>query len=164
MGIRSSPDVVLVKEFTIRTALVGEKPQLEALQWRASLNNPGDREALLANPDAIAIPEGQIAGGWMFVARAGDAIVGFAAILPRADGDTQLDALFVEPDLQRLGIGRGLMDHCAQVAKAHGSKAIHVVGNLHAADFYRSCGFQLCGTEQTRFGPGLLMCRQLWPS
>jgi hypothetical protein len=42
-----------MKDIVIRTALIGEKQQLEALQWRASLNNPGDRAALLANPDAI---------------------------------------------------------------------------------------------------------------
>jgi hypothetical protein len=78
--------LVTVKEVIIRTALVSEKPELEALQWRASLNNPGDREALLANPDAIAIPDEQIPGELMFVARADDAIVGFAAILNSCRG------------------------------------------------------------------------------
>jgi hypothetical protein len=74
--------LVTVKEVIIRTALVSEKPQLEALQWRASLNNPGDREALLANPDAIAIPDEQIPGELM----SDDAIVGFAAILNSCRG------------------------------------------------------------------------------
>ena len=36
---------------------------LESLQWRASLGNPGDRDALLANPDAIALMIEQIAAG-----------------------------------------------------------------------------------------------------
>lgn len=143
----------------IRIARVSEKQQLEALQWRASLNNPGDREALLAHPDAIAIPDAQIEGGAVFVAETDEAIVGFAAILPRTDGDQELDALFVEPDLQRNGIGRKLIEYCAQVAHAQGSSALHVVGNPHAEDFYKSCGFQLRGHEQTRFGVGLLMSR-----
>jgi len=40
----------------IRTAAVAEQRALEALQLRASLTNDGDREALLANPDAINVP------------------------------------------------------------------------------------------------------------
>ena len=43
-------------ENVIRPALIGERAALEALQWRASLANPGDRDHLLANPDAIVLP------------------------------------------------------------------------------------------------------------
>ena len=150
-----------MNNLTIRTALVREREQLEALQWRASLNNPGDREALLAHPDAIVIPEEQIAGGLMFVAEIHDEMAGFAAIEPRPDGDVDLDALFVDPRLQRQGIGRALVDHCARIAQGRGSKAIQVVGNPHAAAFYEASGFQTCGTVQTRFGVGLLMYRPL---
>jgi GNAT superfamily N-acetyltransferase len=145
----------------IRIAHVSEKQELEALQWRASLNNPGDRAALLANPDAIAIPDAQIEAGSVFVAETAETIVGFAAILPRADGDQELDALFVEPDRQRSGIGRKLVEYCAQAARGQGSRALHVIGNPHAEAFYNSCGFQLRGHERTRFGVGLLMCRLL---
>ena len=75
-----------------------ELQELEALQWPASLRNPGDREALLANADAIEIPIEQIERGQLFVAETVGLISGFAAILLRDDGDTELDALFVEPD------------------------------------------------------------------
>lgn len=147
----------------IRIARVSERQELEALQWRASLNNPGDREALLANPDAIAIPDAQIEGGSVFVAETDAAIVGFAAILPRSDGDQELDALFVEPELQRHGIGRKLIEYCSHAAQAQGSKALRVVGNPHAEAFYKSCGFQTLGHEQTRFGVGLLMAKPVEP-
>ena len=32
------------------------KKELESIQRRASLNNPGDRETLLAHPDALELP------------------------------------------------------------------------------------------------------------
>src|SRR2546430_641435 len=83
----------------IRPALETERSTLEALQWRASLANPGDRESLLANPDAIVLPVEQIVNGDVFVAESEGAIVGFAAVLTRADGNAELDALFVEPTL-----------------------------------------------------------------
>jgi len=145
----------------IRPALDGERSSLEALQWRASLANPGDRDALLANPDAIVLPAEQIANGDVFVAEQDGAIVGFAAVLARPDGNTELDALFVEPSLWKRGVGRMLVDRCADVARERDSRFLHVVGNPHAEGFYTSCGFRTTGTFATRFGVGLSMERGL---
>ena len=146
---------------TVRVAVPADQKSLEAIQWRASLNNPGDRDALLANPDAIELPLQQIEAGRVFVAEVSGLIKGFAALLPRQDGNSELDALFVEPDFWRQGIGRVLVEHCCLAAKILGASAIHVVGNPHAEGFYGACGFKTLGTEQTRFGVGLLMKRDL---
>ena len=56
-----------MKEFFIRLALPSEKLELERLQMRASLENAGDRDALLPHPDAIRVPAEQIVGGRVFV-------------------------------------------------------------------------------------------------
>jgi N-acetylglutamate synthase-like GNAT family acetyltransferase len=146
-----------VNTFLIRPALISEQKALEDLQLRASLNNPGDRDAMLAHPDAIELPLQQIARGRVFVSEQDGVVVGFAAVEPRADGESELDALFVDPEMQRRGIGRSLLAHCAKFAQAQGSRALHVVGNPHAEDFYVACGFNLIGTTETRFGTGLLM-------
>jgi GNAT superfamily N-acetyltransferase len=151
----------MTRNLTCRPAALPEQVALEALQRRASLNNPGDREALLANPDAIEVPAQQILDGHVFVAVRDDAIVGFAAVLPREDGQSELDALFVEPDAWKQGIGRLLVEHCAGVARARGSTALHVIGNPHAEGFYRACGFEPVGSVQTRFGAGLSLRRPL---
>lgn len=145
----------------IRPAVAAERRILEALQWRASLGNEGDRDALLRHPDAIDLPLQQIAAGGVFVLEQDGAIVGFCAILPRDDGDTELDALFVEPGIQRQGLGRKLLEHCAEKARSMGSSALHVVGNIHAKQFYLSCGFAIVGSFETRFGAGLLMRKAL---
>jgi GNAT superfamily N-acetyltransferase len=142
---------------TVRPARADERDLLEALQWRASLNNPGDREALLANPDAIHLPLEQIERGQVVVVEDAGVVTGFAAVLPRADGDLDLDALFVEPGDWRRGYGRALVEHCAGLARAQGAAALRVVGNPHAERFYTRCGFVTAGTFETRFGPGLLM-------
>jgi Acetyltransferase (GNAT) family len=89
----------MTNALSIRAAVTSERKALEALQVRASRNNADDREALLANPDAIALPLEQIAGGLVFVAERDGAIVGFAAVLPRQDGGAELDGLFVEPHI-----------------------------------------------------------------
>jgi GNAT superfamily N-acetyltransferase len=146
---------------TIRTALASEQAALEALQWRASLNNPGDRDALIANPDAIELPFDLLEGGGVFVAEERGSLQGFAAIVRRDDGNIELDALFVEPTSWRRGIGRALLEHCASKASAAGATSLHVVGNPHAERFYRACGFTQIGTQQTRFGTGLLLSRAI---
>jgi len=150
-----------MSDIVIRPALLSERASLEALQWRASLANPGDRDSLLANPDAIVIPVEQIADGHVFVAEDATVIVGFATVLPRPDGNAELDALFVEPSLWKRGVGRLLVDRCADVARTRASRILHVVGNPHAEGFYTSCGFRITGTFETRFGTGLAMERDL---
>jgi GNAT superfamily N-acetyltransferase len=151
----------MTREISIRPARSNEQTMLEALQRRASLNNPGDREALLANPDAIAVPIEQIADGDVFVAECDGAVAGFAAVIARPDGGAELDALFVEPHLWKRGIGRRLVDHAADLARRRAAGFLHVIGNPHAEGFYRSCGFNVTGTVATRFGAGLEMRRPL---
>jgi len=152
-----------VEAIIIRNAIPAEKAALEALQLRASLANEGDREAILAHPDAIDLPLEQITSGDVFVLELGGRIAGFAALLSRPDGDADLDGLFVEPDIRRRGVGRALVEHCAKIALASGARALHVIGNPHAEAFYLSCRFKAIGLYETRFGPGLLMRRELLP-
>jgi len=147
--------------YSVRLARIEEQTMLESLQRRASLNNPGDRDALLANPDAISLPPEQIEAGCVFVAERDGVVAGFAAVVPRPDGGAELDALFVEPHLWKQGIGRRLVAHVAEVARTRTATFLHVIGNPHAEGFYRSCGFQLTGTVETRFGAGLAMRRPL---
>jgi GNAT superfamily N-acetyltransferase len=148
-------------DIVIRPAALDERATLEALQRRASLANPGDRDAILAHPDAITLPLEQIADGHVFVAARDGEILGFACVLPRPDGDAELDALFVDPVVWKRGVGRLLVDHCAAVAKQRASRILHVVGNPHAAVFYGACGFRTTGTVATRFGAGLAMQRRV---
>ena len=97
----------------------------------------------------------------MFVAEIDGVLAGFAVILPREDGNTELEGLFVEPGRWRQGIGQKLVEHCAIVAKATGSRALHVIGNPHAKGFYDRCGFVCVGTTETRFGKGWLLEKNL---
>jgi GNAT superfamily N-acetyltransferase len=150
-----------MSDVEVRPAQHTERSLLEALQSRASLANPGDRDSLLANPDAILLPPEQIADGHVLVARCDGVIVGFAAVLPRPDGNAELDALFVEPTLWKRGVGRVLVEHCAEVARRRASRILHVVGNPHAEGFYLACGFRTTGAVETRFGGGLAMQRPL---
>ncbi len=149
------------RDITIRTAVAVDQKTLEALQWRASLNNPGDREALLAHPEAISISVQHNECGNVFVAVVDGAIQGFAAVIQRTDGNWELDALFVEPEHWRQGIGRHLVEYVCLQAEASGATELHVIGNPHAQAFYEASGFESLGTVTMRFGVGLLLKRRL---
>jgi GNAT superfamily N-acetyltransferase len=150
-----------VKKLIVRPAHVSEREALEALQWRASLKNAGDRDALLTHQDAIQLPRQQIEDDRVFVAEVAGSVKGFAAMLPRDDGDVELDALFVEPEAWGQGIGRALVEYCVQRASTTDACSLRVVGNPHAEGFYDVCGFKKYGVTQTRFGVDLLMKRDL---
>jgi GNAT superfamily N-acetyltransferase len=119
------------------------------------------RGDILANPDSIELPAEQIAAGLVIVAEHWGEPAGFAVVLPREDGNAELDGLFVEPDLWGGGIGRQLVEEAAQFATALEAAALMVTANPRAVRFYTRCGFQECGEAETRFGPAPIMARSL---
>jgi GNAT superfamily N-acetyltransferase len=137
----------------LRLAVPEEHDELEALQWRASLELREYREQLMLNPDAIHLPPAQIANGQVIVAELDGQIVGFAALV-----GGELDGLFVEPDMWGRGIGRALVDAAAHDARQKGL-TLTVVAAPGARRFYESCGFSVEGEVRTRFGPALRMSR-----
>ena len=142
----------------LRLARIEELAQLEDLQRRASLALDEYREALLAHPDAIALPAEQIERGEVMVAEIDGRIAGFAVMLDK-DRSAELDGLFVEPDLWRRGIGSALVEEAVHEARRRGLSLVTVVAGPSARDFYESCGFMVEGAADTRFGPALRMSR-----
>ena len=141
----------------IRLARPDDRDDLEALQWRASLANPGDRPHLEAHPDAIHLPAERIARGEVWVAELDGFIAGFAVVIPET-GHAELDGLFVDPEMWKRGIGAKLIDTATHAARQRGL-ILMVVANPAALGFYERCGFAIEGEAQTRFGPALRMSR-----
>ena len=144
-------------EVRLRPARAPERQALEELQRRASLANADDRPHLEANPDAIELPLAFIERGEVTVAEVGGSVAGFA-VVQRHDGFTELDGLFVEPELWRQGVGSALLDSATHEARRAGH-ALLVVAGAEARGFYERCGFTLEGPAETRFGPALRMSR-----
>ena len=137
----------------LRLATPEERDELEALQWRASLELREYREQLEANPDSIHLPPAQIANGQVIVAELDGHLAGFAAVV-----GGELDGLFVEPDLWGRGIGRALVDAATHEARSRGL-ALKVIAQPGARMFYESCGFRVEDEVPTRFGMALRMTK-----
>ena len=146
---------------TFRLAVPAERSALEELQRRASLMWEEDRAALLANPDAIELPLEQITGGRTVLAESDGQLLGFSVVLPRDDGDAELDGLFVEPTYWRHGIGRALVEQAERIASADGAANLWVTANTSALGFYDSCGFVKVGEVATRFRPAPKMRKSI---
>jgi ribosomal protein S18 acetylase RimI-like enzyme len=141
----------------IRTAVPVDLDRIRTVYRQASLSNEGDRDALLANPDALEFDPEPVAAGRTRVAVVGGRVVGFATTRATGADTLELDDLFVDPDWMRQGIATALVRDAERVARAAAVARIEVVANGHALAFYRAVGFTVTGTVETRFGPGTRM-------
>ena len=139
----------------VRTAGSADEPALARIFRRASLSNAGDRDALLAHPEALILGKDLIDRGRTRVATLSNGrVIGFATTRPTERGVVELDDLFTDPDVMRQGAARRLVAHLVAEAAADRVHRIDVTANPHALAFYRAVGFVDDGQVATQFGPG----------
>ena len=146
-------------DFRLRLATSGDLPALKDLFRRSSLSNEGDRQNLLAHPDALEFSGRAVEEGRVRVAVIDDRIVGFATVLVTGQiGEIgELDDLFVDPDWMRRGSATALVLDALARAREQEVTRIEVTANGHALAFYMSVGFISDGVAETEFGPGYRM-------
>jgi GNAT superfamily N-acetyltransferase len=143
--------------FTIRYGKTAEGATLVELQRRASLQWESDRAALLAHPEVIQLPASQLEEQRVRVAEITGRLAGFSVVIPTTAICSELDGLFVEPELSARGVGRALMTDAIQLARDQGVRVIEVTANVNAERFYKKLGFIPSGEVQTSFGPAIRM-------
>jgi GNAT superfamily N-acetyltransferase len=142
----------------VRDADAHDEPALARIFRRASLSNAGDRNALLAHPEALTLSADLLARGRTRVATAaGGTVVGFATTRPTGPGVLELDDLFVDPEAMRRGVARHLIHHIATKAQRQHVARIDVTANPHAHSFYTAVGFVVGARVDTEFGPAQRM-------
>jgi len=144
--------------FSVRDAVAGDEPALARIFRAASLSNAGDRDALLAHPEALTLPHDVLACGRTRVATSADGtVVGFARTRPTDRGVLELEDLFVDPDAMGRGVARQLILRIVIEAASEDVVRIDVTANCHARDFYRAVGFVTGAPVDTEFGPAQRM-------
>ncbi len=99
-------------------------------------------------------------GDQWLVARAGEALIGFAHGYPLSESDYKLDKLYVHPDWQRHGIGGRLIGELAARARAHGCNRLVLRvnrNNRSAIQAYLKYGFQVVTSLVEDIGGGFVM-------
>lgn len=142
----------------IRDAHAGDAQVLARIFREASLSNAGDRDALLAHPEALTLADDLLVRGRTRVATVADGtVVGFASTRPTDPRVLELDHLFVDPDAMRQGVARTLILHIATEADREDVARIDVTANMHARGFYDAVGFVAGPLVDTEFGPARRM-------
>jgi len=145
----------------IRPATENDVPAIAALAERTiRISNAADYD--VATIDAIcanftpALVLDRMRARDVFVASRDEVISGTVSL-----GNGKLHSLFVDPDLQGNGFGRGLVAHLEQHARATGLTELHLSSSLTARPFYARLGYRDIRFEPRPDGSTWLMVKPL---
>jgi GNAT superfamily N-acetyltransferase len=137
-----SPPLVL------RRAVCGEATQITALVLRSKASWGYDAHFMRRAAAELVVSEQDIAARDVFVAQAGETLAGVAAIDHRAE-PPEIDLLFVDPAHMRTGVGRALLRHTLEVARALGLHELAIASDPYAVAFYLSQGAVRVGVQRS---------------
>jgi GNAT superfamily N-acetyltransferase len=146
----------------IRAARAAEVPRLRDIDWDAGqiFRDIGMPEAAEFEPRTLAeLAESQQAGGLWVAADEDDAPASFLMTVP-VDGCLHVEQLSTAPAAARRGLGRALLDHAADRARADGVPALTLTTFADVpwnGPYYARCGFRVLGDDEIT--PGLRAIR-----
>jgi ribosomal protein S18 acetylase RimI-like enzyme len=168
MSVPTSPARPTRASFELRSARRDEVPAVQALArvvWWShypGIISDAQIEYMLERgyaDDALArFVAGPDAG--LEVAFAGPLLVGFGAWYASGEAEVKLDKLYVHPEWQRHGVGRGLIARVADLARAGGHRTLVLNVNKHnvlAQAAYRKHGFAVREAVEIDIGNGFVM-------
>ena len=117
-----------------------------------------DKYNLTESHDLMVLddPKGTILdrGGFIWLAKAGDALVGSAALMNEGDGIFELAKMGVTKDWQGKGISKMLIETCLKKAKEAGAKKLTLFSNHQlqtALKLYEKYGFKHVEVKDSPF-------------
>jgi GNAT superfamily N-acetyltransferase len=86
-----------------------------------------------------------------------ETVAGFYSLLPVSKERIELGHLFVEPALQRSGLGRLMIADALRRAEARGVRVLEIQGDPNAAPFYERVGATRVGERESESVPGRML-------
>lgn len=105
---------------------------------------------ILDDPNGLVIDP----GGVLYLAKAGNRIVGSCGLMIESDGVYELVKMAVDPDFRGQGIARMLIEKCLDVARSRQYKMVSLFSNHQlktALKIYEQYGFQYVSAENAPF-------------
>jgi N-acetylglutamate synthase-like GNAT family acetyltransferase len=132
----------ILMEIRIRPARLDDAEALTNLSMLSKQSNGYDDEFMDLCADELRVTRAGIRQSQFWIAEA-DSICGCACVRIESDEKSgEVDAFFIHPDWQRMGVGSLLWCQILQYAKAKGLLFLHLDADPNAEPFYRKLGFQ----------------------
>lgn len=142
----------------IRRAIAAEADDLSRLAFRAKASHGYDAAFMEACRAELTVAPADFTQRVFWAAEDGDCrVIGFAGLWPAADGVTEVDPLYVEPSLQRGGVGRLLWAELEAYAREIGATSIFLDSDPHAVGFYERMGCRVIGEAPSGSIPGRML-------
>jgi GNAT superfamily N-acetyltransferase len=139
---------VVSAKLALRRAVGGEAAEITALALRSKVSWGYDAQFMRRAAAELVVTEAHIATRDVFVAQAGEILVGVAGI-DHLVQPPELDLLFVDPARQGTGVGGALLRRALQAAHARGLRQLAIVSDPYAEAFYLSQGAIRVGTQRS---------------
>lgn len=144
----------IAAEIAIRPAIASESAQLSALALRSKAHWGYSIEFIEACRQELTYDSEYLLRNPVFVAEIDTGVVGFYALERVSETESELTAMFVEPEHIGRGIGRALISHAKETARGLGFGAIVIQGDPNATVFYQAAGGTRFGTRPSGSIPG----------
>jgi predicted N-acetyltransferase YhbS len=135
----------------IRAARREEAARLTTIARTSKASWGYPRDWLHLWEDELTLTPGEIDTTLVWVATAGESILGYCALAATGDPEAlEIDGFFVAPEHMGTGVGRALMRHAMAQAIAAGARRLKIVSDPNAEGFYRRFGARRVGWEPSR--------------
>ncbi|KPF60418.1 GNAT family N-acetyltransferase [Rhizobium sp. AAP116] len=141
----------------LRAAVLSEANDLTELCLRSKAIWGYDNAFLEACRKELTVTNDTILGSLVQVAEVDGRAVGFAQVSLQDGNSAELEALFVDPDTQRLGVGRALFDWAISTCREHSISTVMIESDPGAASFYRRMGAEDIGQVASGSIPGRMI-------
>lgn len=134
---------------TIRRARPDEVVALNALIMRSKLHWGYAVDVGEAYRLALSLGADTIERNHVVCAEVDGRLAGVAQVIARADGDAELEHLFVEPAFIGQGVGRRLWQRAVELARSLEATALVFDSDPHARAFYERQGAVVVGEHES---------------
>jgi GNAT superfamily N-acetyltransferase len=143
---------------TIRRARLSEAGELSDLALRSKAHWGYDAAFMAACRAELTIQPAAIEAGEVWVAEAGEALVGVLEIIPK-EPDAELRLIFIAPERIGQGFGAMLWDHAEARARAYQAQGIALDADPNSVGFYERMGMRIVGESPSGSIPGRMLPR-----
>jgi ribosomal protein S18 acetylase RimI-like enzyme len=138
--------------------MAAEADVLSRIAFRAKASHGYDAAFMEACRAELTVAPADFATRVFWAAEGSEGkVVGFAGLWRAVDGAAEVDPLYVEPTLQRGGLGRCLWAELEVHARETGVTRIVLDSDPHAVGFYERMGCRVIGEAPSGSIPGRML-------